>query len=152
LTRKITSQASACWSPRQYLDNSTQSDRLSGGVRLILVTTAYRKFKVWTKRFGNNPRVKLLLLHGGPSELDASGKLAHWDRSADLCTVSVPAMTIGARHDTMDPQYMQDIASLLQRGCFLDCPTGSHMAMFDDQERYFQGVFDFLNDIDCART
>src|SRR6201996_6014052 len=23
-------------------------------------------FKVWTKRVGNNPRIKLLLLHGGP--------------------------------------------------------------------------------------
>ena len=23
-------------------------------------------FKVWTRRFGSNPRIKLLLLHGGP--------------------------------------------------------------------------------------
>ena len=27
---------------------------------------AQGEFKVWTKRFGNNPRIKLLLLHGGP--------------------------------------------------------------------------------------
>src|SRR5204862_674743 len=25
------------------------------------------EFKVWTKRFGNNPRIKVLLLHGGPA-------------------------------------------------------------------------------------
>ena len=25
------------------------------------------KYKVWTKRVGNNPKIKVLLLHGGPS-------------------------------------------------------------------------------------
>jgi len=39
---------------------------MSGGVRRISVKTPHGTFKVWTKRFGNNPRIKLLLLHGGP--------------------------------------------------------------------------------------
>jgi proline iminopeptidase len=38
----------------------------SGGVRMIPIHTPKGDFKVWTKRFGNNPRIKLLLLHGGP--------------------------------------------------------------------------------------
>src|ERR1700753_368046 len=38
----------------------------AGGVRMIPIHTAKGDFKVWTKRFGNNPRIKLLLLHGGP--------------------------------------------------------------------------------------
>ncbi|HLF20636.1 MAG TPA: alpha/beta fold hydrolase, partial [Bacteroidota bacterium] len=38
----------------------------TGGVRLIPVTTPKGTFKVWTKQFGNNPRMRLLLLHGGP--------------------------------------------------------------------------------------
>ena len=317
--------------PVAYLDNSAREDRFCGGVRRIPVTTAYGKFKVWTRRFGNNPRVKLLLLHGGPgmtheyfepcdsylpaagveyyyydqlgshysdqpdvaalweierfvdeveqvreqlglnasnffllghswggilaleyalrhqqhlkglvisnmmasipayndyaervlmpsmapaalaeikqleavkdyanprymellmqhhyvyhvlrqppgdwpdpaerafkhvnpkvyipmqgpSELGASGKLAHWDRSGDLHNISVPTMTIGARHDTMDPAYMQRMASAVQRGRYLDCPAGSHMAMFDDQERYFQGLIAFLHDVDRDRV
>src|SRR5262245_25842875 len=37
-----------------------------GGVRRIPVKTPKGEFTVWTKRFGNNPRIKLLLLHGGP--------------------------------------------------------------------------------------
>lgn len=41
-------------------------DALSGGVRLIPLQTAHGTFSVWTKRCGNNPRIKLLLLHGGP--------------------------------------------------------------------------------------
>src|SRR3984885_4575936 len=49
-----------------YFDNATRPDRLSGGVRIIPITTAHGTFKVWTKRVGNNPRLRLLLLHGGP--------------------------------------------------------------------------------------
>jgi len=38
-----------------------------GGVRLIPIKTPVGEFKVWTKRFGNNPKIKILLLHGGPA-------------------------------------------------------------------------------------
>jgi len=38
----------------------------TGGVRRIPIHTPKGDFTVWTKRFGRNPRVKLLLLHGGP--------------------------------------------------------------------------------------
>lgn len=310
-----------------YLDSSSRADRLSGGVRIIPITTAHGTFKVWTKRVGNNPRLKLLLLHGGPGatheyfeacdsylpaagieyyyydqlgsyysdqpdlpelwdvarfvdeveqvrialaldtgnffllghswggilaieyalrhqqrlkgliisnmmasipayndyaertlmptmdqaalaeikrleasqdylnprymqllmqhhyiyhvlrmpavdwpdpverafkhlnpkvyipmqgpcELGASGKLVQWDRSADLHLIRVPTMTIGARHDTMDPRYMESMARTLPHGRYLDCPEGSHMAMYDDQQRYFDGLIRFLTDID----
>ena len=33
---------------------------------MISIVTPVGKFKVWTKRFGNNPTIKVLLLHGGP--------------------------------------------------------------------------------------
>lgn len=49
-----------------YLDTTGRPDRLSGGVRLIPVTTPKGTFRVWTKRVGNNPSLKVLLLHGGP--------------------------------------------------------------------------------------
>jgi proline iminopeptidase len=319
--------ASAAYTPAAYLDDSGRTDRLSGGVRRIPVRTAHGTFKVWTKRFGNSARIKLLLLHGGPgctheyfepcdsylpaagieyyyydqlgsyyaeqpdipelwelprfvdeleqvrvalgldasnffllghswggilaleyalryqqhlkglvisnmmasipayneyaervlmpgmdaavlaeikaleaaedyqnprymdllmqhhyvhhvlrrpvadwpdsaarafrhlnpkvyipmqgpSELGASGKLVNWDRSADLGRIVVPTLTIGARHDTMDPAYMARMARAVQQGRYLDCPDGSHMAMFDDQQRYFAGLVDFLRDID----
>jgi proline iminopeptidase len=315
----------------QYLDNSERDDRLCGGVRLVPITTPHGSFKVWTKRTGNNPRVKLLLLHGGPgatheyfepcdgylpaaqieyyyydqlgsyysdqpdipelwdiarfvdeveqvrvalgldagnffllghswggalaieyalryqqhlkgliisnmmasipaynayaqqvlmpaidplalaeikrlesaedyanprymqllmehhyvhhvlrmplgqwpdpvdrtfkhlnskvyipmqgpSELGASGKLLNWDRAGDLHRITVPAMTIGAQHDTMDPQHMQGLAHRLPRGRYLHCPAGSHMAMFDDQERYFNGLIRFIRDVDGGRA
>ena len=40
-------------SEANYLDNSKRSDRLSGGVRRIPISTAHGDFKVWTKRIGN---------------------------------------------------------------------------------------------------
>jgi len=39
----------------------------SGGVKMIPIKTPVGDFKVWTKRFGNNPKIKILLLHGGPA-------------------------------------------------------------------------------------
>ncbi len=49
-----------------YFDSTGREDVLSGGVRMIPVTTPKGTFKVWTKRVGNNPQLKVLLLHGGP--------------------------------------------------------------------------------------
>src|SRR6476659_7264570 len=49
-----------------YFDNSGRDDVLSGGVKMIPITTPKGTFKVWTKRVGNNPKIKVLLLHGGP--------------------------------------------------------------------------------------
>ena len=84
----------------------------------------------------------------GPSELGASGKLLNWDRTADLGRITVPTLTIGAHHDTMDPAHMAHMARAVQNGRYLDCPNGSHMAMFDDQERYFAGLIEYLKDVD----
>ena len=44
-----------------------RDDVLSGGVKLIPVNTPKGTFRVWTKRVGNNPTIKVLLLHGGPA-------------------------------------------------------------------------------------
>jgi len=38
----------------------------TGGVTMIPIHTPRGDFRVWTKRFGNNPKIKVLLLHGGP--------------------------------------------------------------------------------------
>src|SRR5690349_11724932 len=62
-----TSQAPAsARSAAAYFDNTARQDVLAGGVRMIPITTPSGTFKVWTKRIGNNPRIKVLLLHGGP--------------------------------------------------------------------------------------
>jgi len=52
--------------PSSYFDQSGREDTFTGGVRMITVQTANGPFRVWTKRVGANPRIKVLLLHGGP--------------------------------------------------------------------------------------
>ena len=49
-----------------YLDFSKRDDQLTGGIKMIPIKTPKGTFKVWTKRVGNNPKIKVLLLHGGP--------------------------------------------------------------------------------------
>ena len=44
----------------------TDSGVQTGGVKMISIETPVGKFNVWTKQFGNNPKIKVLLLHGGP--------------------------------------------------------------------------------------
>ncbi|WP_199744228.1 hypothetical protein [Legionella sp. km772] len=61
-----TMQSNLIASPTFYFDNHGRSDLLSGGVRMIPIKTSKGIFKVWTKRIGNNPTIKVLLLHGGP--------------------------------------------------------------------------------------
>ncbi|ALK98248.1 proline iminopeptidase [Massilia sp. WF1] len=62
----LTATGPASAASQDYFDNTGRSDVLSGGVRMIPITTPKGTFKVWTKRVGNNPTIKVLLLHGGP--------------------------------------------------------------------------------------
>ena len=50
----------------QYFDQTGRDDILSGGIKMIPIQTPAGEFNVWTKRIGNNPKIKVLILHGGP--------------------------------------------------------------------------------------
>lgn len=86
----------------------------------------------------------------GPSEFGIGGRLKNWDRSKDLPKISVPTLTIGASHDTMDPEHMKWMSGQVQKGRFLLCPDGSHCAMWDDQPHYFPGLIKFIKEVDAG--
>lgn len=46
--------------------NNLDSGIQTGGIKLIPIKTPKGTFSVWTKRIGNNPTRKVLILHGGP--------------------------------------------------------------------------------------
>lgn len=50
----------------RYFDYSNSPDQKTGGIKMIPIKTPKGTFNVWTKRMGNNPKIKVLLLHGGP--------------------------------------------------------------------------------------
>jgi proline iminopeptidase len=91
---------------------------------------------------------KIYIPMQGPSEMGASGKLGAWDRIADLPKIAVPTLAIGARYDTMEPAQMQRIARDVQKGRYLYCPNGSHLALYDDQQIYMAGLVRFIRDVD----
>ena len=80
----------------------------------------------------------------GPSEFGISGKLEKWDRKSDLKKITIPTLVIGAKYDTMDPNHMSAMSKLVQNGTYLYCSKGSHMAFYDDQKTYFEGLIPFL--------
>jgi proline iminopeptidase len=94
---------------------------------------------------------KIYIPMQGPSEMGASGKLLNWDRTADLPKITVPTLAIGARYDTMEPAQMEKIAKSVQKGRYLYCPNGSHMALYDDQQTYMAGLTRFILDVDANR-
>lgn len=83
----------------------------------------------------------------GPSEFGIVGNasLKNWDVTNDLNKIEIPFLSIGAEHDTMDPKQMEWMAKQVQNGSYLHCPNGSHMAMWDDTENYFNGLISFIN-------
>jgi proline iminopeptidase len=87
----------------------------------------------------------------GPSEFGVGGRLAKWDIKARLKEIKIPTLMIGAKHDTMDPKAMEEQSKLVQKGRYLYCPNGSHLAMWDDQQVFMTGVIDFIKDVDEGR-
>lgn len=86
----------------------------------------------------------------GPSEFGIAGRLANWDVKNRLKEIKVPTLMVGAKHDTMDPKAMEEQSKLVQKGRYLYCPNGSHLAMWDDQKVFMEGVIQFINDVDAG--
>src|SRR6266700_1036998 len=94
---------------------------------------------------------EIYVMMQGPSEFGIGGRLANWDRKADLPKIKVPTLTVGARFDTMDPEHMKWMSTQVQNGRYLYCPNGSHLAMWDDQQVFMNGVISFIKDVDAGR-
>jgi proline iminopeptidase len=87
----------------------------------------------------------------GPSAFEWSGRLVNWDRSADLKSISVSTLVIGAKYDAMDPDHLKMMSTQFQNGSYLYCPNGSHMDMWDDQQVYMSGLVNFLKGVDSGK-
>lgn len=76
ITMTCTVMLSACSNSKPETGNSTtvsnyfnytKEETENAGVKMIPIETPKGTFKVWTKKIGNNPRIKILILHGGPA-------------------------------------------------------------------------------------
>jgi proline iminopeptidase len=83
----------------------------------------------------------------GKSEFVVTGNFKDWERWDRLHEISVKTLTIGAAHDTMDPEDLKKMAAMMPNAECLICPNGSHLAMWDDQAVYFEGLLQFLRNL-----
>ena len=87
---------------------------------------------------------EIYVMMQGPSEFKVGGRLLTWDRWNDLKNITIPTLMIGGKYDTMNPDDMKEMSTLVQHGSYVYCPNGSHFDMWDDQENYFPGLIGFL--------
>lgn len=95
-----------------------------------------------------NPNVYVYMQGYSEFGVTPNALLKYWDRSADLHLISVPTLTIGGEFDSMDPEHMRWISEEVSDGRFLYCKNAGHLAQYDDQENYFNGLISFLKEVD----
>jgi proline iminopeptidase len=83
----------------------------------------------------------------GKSEFVVTGTFKDWERWDDLHKIEVKTLTLGAENDTMDPEDIRKMATLMPNATAAICPEGSHLAMWDDQTIYFEHLLGFLRTV-----
>jgi len=83
----------------------------------------------------------------GKSEFVVTGTFKDWERWDDLHKIEVKTLTLGAENDTMDPEDIRKMATLMPNATAAICPEGSHLAMWDDQGIYFEHLLGFLRTV-----
>lgn len=98
----------------------------------------------WTMSHLNRDIYELMQ---GPSEFGIQGRLANWDRNKQLKNIKIPTLVIGSKYNTMDPKHCEWMAGQIPQGQYLYCSNGSHLMMYDDQEVFFEGLINFINNV-----
>ena len=86
----------------------------------------------------------------GPNEFVISGNFKDWDRWADLPKIKVPTLIIAGRHGTMNPDDIRRMGKLIPHSRVV-ITEGSHLEMYDDQERYFREIVRFIKDVEAGK-
>jgi len=94
---------------------------------------------------------EIYVMMQGPSEFKTGGRLIKWDITNRLKEITVPTLMVGAKYDSMDPDYMKWMSTQVKNGQSLYCPNGSHLAMWDDQQVFMNGVIKFIRGVDAGK-
>ncbi len=83
----------------------------------------------------------------GNNEFVVTGKFKNWNAWDKIPHIKCPTLVIGAYYDEMDPKEIEKMGKLIPGAQVLMC-KGGHMSMWDDQQRYMDGLIKFLKDAD----
>jgi proline iminopeptidase len=81
----------------------------------------------------------------GPNEFVVTGNFKSWDRWNDLSKITIPTLIICGRYDTMNPNDIEKMGTLIPHSTVKICEKGSHCTMLDDPQAYFEALHDFIN-------
>ncbi|MFS0576668.1 proline iminopeptidase-family hydrolase [Sporosarcina sp. 179-K 3D1 HS] len=87
----------------------------------------------------------------GPNEFVVTGTFKDWDRWDDLHRITVPTLLLGAKYDTMAVEDKEEMGRRIPNSRVAICPNGSHLAMWDDADNYFDYIKDFVRDVEGGR-
>nr|MBI1230822.1 alpha/beta fold hydrolase [Cytophagales bacterium] len=97
-----------------------------------------------------NPEVYVYMQGHSEFGITEGASLKGWDLTKELPKLTVPTLVVGAGHDTMDPKHMEWMSTQVKNGRFLLCPDGSHLVQYDDQKVFFDGLIQFIKDVDSG--
>lgn len=84
----------------------------------------------------------------GVDEFHVTGNFKNWEFWDQLPNIKTPVLVLGGEHDEMNPASIRKEGKALPNSRTYICPNGSHMAMYDDQQNYFNALTSFLKDVD----
>jgi proline iminopeptidase len=87
----------------------------------------------------------------GPNEFVVTGNFKEWNRWNDLQKIVVPTLLIVGRNDTMSVEDIQKMGTLIPNSRVVICENGSHICMYDDQQKYFNELLKFIKDVETSR-
>lgn len=83
----------------------------------------------------------------GVDEFHITGNFKNWEMWDQLPNIKVPTLVIGGMKDEMNPEDMKREGTLIPNSRTYLCPNGGHLAMYDDQQNYFNNLIAFLKDV-----
>ena len=84
------------------------------------------------------------LVMNGPTEFDVIGRLATWDRTADLGAIDVPTLITVGRYDEITPACAETLHAGIRASRMVMFNNSAHLGHLEEGERFAQVVESFL--------
>jgi len=90
-------------------------------------------------------------LMNGPNEFTIIGSMKYWDATDKLPTIKVPTLVTGGKYDEVTPKVARAIHNGIKGSKLVIFQKSSHMAFWEEREKYMHVVGNFLDGINSRR-
>jgi proline iminopeptidase len=80
----------------------------------------------------------------GPTEFGIIGGIRYWDVSQQLKGIRVPTLVTCGKYDEVSPKVARSIHQGIRRSKLVSFPNSSHMAMWEERDKFMNVVGKFL--------